>query len=421
MSMSKSDGQRSEGKGPPPTSSLPTPSAPGQADLPAELGELPADFGDRLLAWYRQNARDLPWRRTHDPYAILVSELMLQQTRVETVLDRYGRFLERFSDFAALAAADVDEVLAEWSGLGYYRRARSLHALARAVIEQHDGRLPDDLDSLRALPGIGPYTAAAVASICFGLPELAIDGNIARALCRLAAIEEDPKKSSVQRRMRDLTAAEMAAHPAGDFNQALMELGARICLPRSPRCGDCPVPDMCAARWLGIESQIPLSRRQPVREVREEALVAERDGLYFLVRGQRPGVLQDMWELPTLDSRLELESLDAYMRQQGWPFERGELLGEIQHGISDRRITCSIYRGRLLEEPPELTVPEISEHVDSAGIELPGSDALLDGSIGVGSDIRTGWFTLSDIAALPLAASARKTFEKVLRVGLTRG
>jgi A/G-specific adenine glycosylase len=391
MFMSKSDARRSGKKPSLPAPPAPAPSAPVQADLPADLGELPDEFGDRLLAWYQQNGRDLPWRRTRDPYAILVSELMLQQTRVETVLDRYGRFLERFPDFAALAAADVDEVLAEWSGLGYYRRARSLHSVAQAVVDQHDGKLPKELDSLLALPGVGPYTAAAVASLCFGLPELAIDGNIARALCRVAAIEDDPKKSSVQRRLREIAAAPMADHPSGDFNQALMELGARVCVPRAPRCGDCPVPDMCAARWLGIESQIPPSRRQPVREVREEALVAESDGRYFLVRGQRPGVLQDMWELPTLDSRLELESLNEYVRQQGWPFDRGELLGKIQHGITDRRITCSIYRGRLLEEAPEIT------------------------------DSRTGWFTSGEIAALPLAASARKAFEKVLGVGLTRG
>jgi len=375
--------------------------------------ELPADFGDLLLAWYHENARDLPWRRTRDPYAILVSELMLQQTRVETVLDRYERFLERFPSFANLAAAEVDDVLAEWSGLGYYRRARSLHSLAQAVVEQHGGRLPSDIDSLRALPGVGPYTAAAVASICFGIPELAIDGNIARVLCRLGAIEEDPKKSSAQRRLRDLASAQMSAHRAGDFNQALMELGARVCVPRSPRCGDCPVPDMCAARWLGIESQIPPSRRQPIREVREEALVVEHNGRYFLVRGQRPGVLQDMWELPTLDSRLGLKSLDQYIRQNGWPFERKDLLGEIQHGITDRRITCSLYRGRRLADSPDFTARRFSEKTDRGDI----SDEPADPN----TTIRAGWFTLREIAALPLAASARKAFADVLRVGLTRG
>ena len=374
---------------------------------------LPADFGDLLLAWYRENGRDLPWRRTREPYAILVSELMLQQTRVETVLDRYGRFLERFPDFATLAAADVDEVLAEWSGLGYYRRARALHAIAQAVVERHGGNLPEDLESLLALPGVGPYTAAAVASICFGLPELAIDGNIARALCRLGAVEEDPKKSSVQRHLRELAAPQLAAHPAGDFNQALMELGARVCVSRSPRCADCPVPDMCAARWLGIESQIPPSRPQPILEVREEALVVEEDGRYFLVRGQRPGVLQDMWELPTLDSRLEMESLNEYMQYQDWPFERGGLLGEIQHGITSRRITCSVYRGRSLAELPELEVCESSGEADRGGRP--------DEQTAPNTRIAAGWFTLGEIAELPLAASARKAFEEVLGVGLTRG
>ena len=375
--------------------------------------DLPADLGDVLLAWYRKNGRDLPWRRTRDPYAILVSELMLQQTRVETVLDRYGRFLERFPDLRSLAAADVEEVLAEWSGLGYYRRARSLHALAGVVVEQHGGTLPEDIDLLRALPGIGPYTAAAVASICFGLPELAIDGNIARAMCRLGAIEDDPKKPSVQRHLRELASSQLSAHPAGDFNQALMELGARVCVPRSPRCDDCPVPDMCAARWLGIESQIPPTRRQTVHEVREEALVVEDNGRYFLVRGQRPGVLQDMWELPTLDSRLEMGSLEEYMRQQGWPFERGEVLGEINHGITDRRITCSIYRGRWRRVPQDSPVRDRPDDADRG--DDPAEQTTSETSIA------TGWFTLAEIAELPLAASARKAFDKVLGVGLTRG
>jgi len=406
--MSKSDDQGSRSRG-----------SEHDAGSLAEAS-LPPDFGDRLLAWYRENGRDLPWRRTRDPYAILVSELMLQQTRVETVLDRYGRFLERFPNFVTLAAADVDEVLAEWSGLGYYRRARSLHALARAVVEQHGGNLPEDIDSLRALPGIGPYTAAAVASLCFGLPELAIDGNIARALCRLAAVEEDPKKSSVQRYLRELAAEQLAAHPAGDFNQALMELGGRVCLPRSPHCKDCPVPDMCAARWLGIETQIPPTRRQPIFEVREEALIVKRDGRYFMVRGQRPGVLQDMWELPTLDSRLEHGSLNEYLRRQDWPFERGELLGEIQHGITDRRITCSIYRGRLLEEAPDSTACESSEDTRRRSTRGTNEDGTPDEPTGPGAGIEAGWFTVGEVAALPLAASAKKAFARVLGVDLTR-
>ena len=153
---------------------------------------------------------------------------------------------------------------------------------------------------------------------------------------------------------------------------------------------------MCTARWLGIETQIPPTRRQPVREVREEALLVEHDGRYFLVRGQRPGLLQDMWELPTLDSRLELESLDDYLQRRGWPFERGELLGEIRHGITSRRIVCSISRGRTRETYE----PAVRE---------------------VGDPLETGWFTIEEISALPLAASARKTFSQHLGVDLTRG
>jgi A/G-specific adenine glycosylase len=346
---------------------------------------------------------------------------MLQQTRVETVLDRYGRFLQRFPDISTLAAADVEEVLAEWSGLGYYRRARSLHALAQTVVEEHGGRVPDDLDSLLELPGIGPYTAAAVGSICFALPALALDGNIGRALCRLAAIEDDPKKSSVQRQLRELAAAQLAAHPPGELNQAVMELGARVCLPRSPRCEKCPVADMCAARWLGIESRIPPSRRQEVRDVREEALLVESDGSYFLVRGQRPGVLRDMWELPTLDSRLELGSLSAYIRQQGWPFERGELLAEIRHGITNRRIACSIFRGRPVVAEPELAIRDAAPDAQSPDTQRTAPQDPHSGTTEPARGIETGWFSLDEIADLPLAASARKAFAEVLGVDLTRG
>lgn len=369
---------------------------------------LPPGVAADLLDWYRANARDLPWRRTRDPYAILVSEVMLQQTRVETVQDRYVSFLQRFPDLVSLAAAEIDEVLAEWSGLGYYRRARALHNAARKVTQHYGGQLPTTAAELQLLPGIGPYTAAAVASIAFEEPTLALDGNVARVLCRLAAIKGDPRRSAVRRQLHDRAGPFLAVRAPGDLNQALMELGARVCLPGAPRCAECPCQRHCRAYELGIQGQIPPTRAQAVREVQEKAVLVEDAGRYFLVRGQRPGVLRDMWELPTLDSRLESAShstkrstdprakLANYLAANGWPIRLAEPLGEIRHGITNRRITCTVYRGHL-------------------------STGRGEAATSVGLDpVQCGWFTLEEVTALPLAASARKAFTRVLGVDLTR-
>jgi len=191
--------------------------------------------GAALLHWYDAERRDLPWRRTTDPYRILVSEIMLQQTRVDTVIPRYARFLDRFPDLAALATASLDDVLAEWSGLGYYRRARNLHAAARAIVNDHAGRFPRQYTLLRALPGLGDYTAAAVAGIAFGEPHVGIDGNVNRVLCRYFGIAEAPTRAAVRRQLTAAAESLLAEHAPGDVTQALMELGAQVCTPRSPR------------------------------------------------------------------------------------------------------------------------------------------------------------------------------------------
>ena len=343
---------------------------------------MPADLADAMLEWYGEMGRDLPWRRTRDPYAILVSEIMLQQTRVETVLGRYESFMERFPDIGALAAADVEDVLAEWSGLGYYRRARGLHALARAVVDEHGGEIPNQLDALLSLPGLGPYTAAAVGSIAFEIPALSVDGNVGRILCRLGGIEDDPRRAPVRRQLEQMVAEAMQAHPPGDLNQAIMELGARVCTPRSPRCDECPCASYCEAHALGIEELIPPSRRETVNAVTEYAAVIERDGKYLLFRGQRPTLVQDMWEFPTLDSRMAASSLEHHLGNLGWEVELGARLGEVRHGMTNRRISCLVYEGRL--------VKGVAPHPDS------------------------GWFTPKEAAKLPLAASARKTLVELI-------
>jgi A/G-specific adenine glycosylase len=229
----------------------------------------------RLLDWYRTSARDLPWRRTRDPWAIWVSETMLQQTRVETVRRYYPRFLDRFPTPAALARASEDAVLSSWSGLGYYRRARMLHAAAKVVAAEHGGRVPAGAEARRALPGVGRYTAGALGSIAFGLPEPIVDGNVARVLSRLRGIEAPIGTPSSERALWAEAEALVRGDDPGALNQALMELGATVCTPRAPRCDDCPIRAGCIARASGRAEILPVPRaRRAPREVELVAVVA---------------------------------------------------------------------------------------------------------------------------------------------------
>jgi A/G-specific adenine glycosylase len=242
----------------------------------------------RLLRWYRRNRRDLAWRRTCDPYAIWLSEIMLQQTRVAAVEPYYERFLRRFPDVETLARAPLDEVLALWSGLGYYRRARFLHQAAGVVAEQG---LPTDAAGLRELPGIGRYTAAAIASIAFGEPVAVVDGNVERVLSRLHAIRRDPA------RVRSIADAWVSRRSPGNHNQAVMELGATVCTPRKPACERCPLRVDCAGKATPDRYPAPRARPQPVEEEHAVAFDVVR-GRVRLVRREGDGALAGMWELP---------------------------------------------------------------------------------------------------------------------------
>ena len=213
----------------------------------------------KLLSWYRENRRDLPWRKTSDVYAVLVSEMMLQQTTVETVLGYYERFLERFPDVQTLAAADEEEVLAAWKGLGYYSRARNLHRLAKQVAAE-DGVFPGTLEGWQKLPGVGPYIAGAVTSIALGLPHAAVDGNVLRVFSRADGIEDDIMLPQTRKRVEALVRALMPHDATSDFTQALMELGALVCRPVSPDCNLCPVADGCVARERGIVDKLPVKK-----------------------------------------------------------------------------------------------------------------------------------------------------------------
>ncbi len=256
----------------------------------------------RLLAWYRKNRRDLPWRRTRDPYDIWISEIMLQQTRVVAVIRYYERFLQRFPNVSTLAQAKEQDLLAAWAGLGYYSRARNLQKAARKIMEA--GAFPQDYSSIRDLAGVGDYTAAAIASIAFDLRYAALDGNVTRVLARLTAELGNTKSPVVRSRLKAV--ADKLIHPAhpGDFNQALMELGATVCLPRQPQCAQCPVAACCQARKQDKQNELPLRQARPESiEIKKQLLVVERAGKILV--WQRPAQskrLAGFWELPELEN-----------------------------------------------------------------------------------------------------------------------
>jgi len=321
-------------------------------DRQARLAALPA----RLAAWYRRRRRDLPWRRTRDPYAVWVAEVMLQQTRVATVIPYYERFLAAFPDVRALAEAPLERVLKVWEGLGYYARARNLHRAARRLLREHDGRLPADAAALRRLPGIGPYTAGAIASIAFGRDEPVLDGNVARVLCRLFRLRGDPRAARTRDRLWRLAGRIVRNGRAGLVNQALMDLGATVCTPCEPQCRACPVAPLCAAREHGEQRLLP--RRGPRRPVphHEAAVGVILRGRRLLI-GRRPadGLLGGLWEFPG-GKRRRGETLEACLRREvreevGIEVRIERPLVTVRHAYSHFRVTlhafvCRHVRGR---------------------------------------------------------------------------
>ena len=253
-----------------------------------------------LLAWYDECRRDLPWRRTKDPYAILVSEVMLQQTQVSTVIPYYLRFLQRFPNAKALAEASEEELLKLWQGLGYYRRARNLQAAAQQIVSAHGGRFPNTKDDIDALKGVGAYTGAAVASIALDLPYACVDGNITRVITRITAMDEDVQVLSTQKTIQKLASSWLPPRRPGDFNQAMMELGATVCRPKKPSCLTCPVQSFCKTQQLGQnpEARPVKSKKTKVSKIVHESIFLFSGKRFLLARRPEKGLMAGMWELP---------------------------------------------------------------------------------------------------------------------------
>ncbi len=317
-----------------------------------------SDFSRRLLRWFAAEARDLPWRHDHSPYRVWLAEVMLQQTQVDTVVPYYERFLARFPTVEALAAAPLEEVLKLWEGLGYYARARNLHAAARQIAAQHGGQIPDTFEALLTLPGVGRYTAGAVASIAFGQDTPAVDGNVRRVLARAFAVREDVSRSSTQRELEALAQSLLPLGKAGAFNEALIELGATVCTPRAPHCDRCPLRALCQAYATGEQEELPVRRprkRTPHYDV-AAAVTIDTDGRVLVAQRNADDMLGGLWEFPggkREDGETLPECLVREMREElDVEVEVGELLTVVKHAYTHFRITLHAFHCRVASGAP---------------------------------------------------------------------
>jgi A/G-specific adenine glycosylase len=306
-----------------------------------------------LLGWYHRSRRALPWRVSRDPYRIWVSEVMLQQTTVKVVTPYFEAFVARFPDAQALAAADEQDVLAAWSGLGYYQRARNLHGGARRLVERHHGRFPRTLAGALDLPGVGLYTASAVLSIAYGAPLPVVDGNVRRVLARLLAL----RGPQWLREGPYYNVAQDVLEPSdpGAWNQAVMELGATVCTPRAPACPACPLRGHCQALAQGLVDAVPEPRPRPSPvQVNLAAALVERAGRVLLVRRPEGRLMGRMWEVPqtSLESRGLRDLEQELASRHGLRVAAGPLLARVRHAITFRRIRVDVHAARLRREPP---------------------------------------------------------------------
>ncbi len=308
------------------------------------------DLADRLLAWYDRNRRVLPWRappgEAADPYRVWLSEVMLQQTTVQAVIPYFGAFVARWPDVAALAAAPVEEVMHAWAGLGYYARARNLHACAKVVAEWRGGRFPDDEDGLRQLPGLGGYSAAAIAAIAFGRAAVVVDGNVERVMARLHAVTEPLPGAKAE--LKRLAALLTPAARGGDYAQAVMDLGATVCTPKNPACGICPWMEACAGRRVGVAAGLPARAAKAQRPLRQGIAfwIVGKDGAVLLRRRPPEGLLGGMMEVPSTTWHEAAWTLDAAAAEAPLAVPWRLLPGLIRHTFTHFHLELAVATGR---------------------------------------------------------------------------
>jgi len=317
-----------------------------------------ATLQEKLLGWYRVHGRDLPWRRSKDPYAIWISEVMLQQTRVETIIPYYTRWMEQFPNIQTLARATADDVLSLWEGLGYYRRAHNLRKAAHMILDEFHAAIPAQVADLERLPGVGAYTAAAIAALAFNVDVLALDGNLRRVIARLIDLEVDPRRRQGELHIHEWADKAMPSGQAGEFNQALMDLGATICTPRKPQCGLCPLMQDCLAYACGTQLERPIPRpgvRVPTYHV--SAAVIQRADTVLIGRRPEGKLLGGLWEFPG-GKQDPGESMEACMRREiqeelGVDVQVGDLLGIFPHAYTHFKVNVHAFQCLILSGEPQ--------------------------------------------------------------------
>lgn len=315
-------------------------------------------LAERILSWYSAHKRDLPWRRdAHDPYRVWISEALLQQTQVATVIPYYERFLARFPTVQALAAGNLDAVLKTWEGAGYYARARNLHRAAQEIVSRFGGELPQTVDELLTLPGIGRYTAGAIASIAYNQDAPVLDGNVIRVLCRYFGIRKEPGKAGTQRELWELAEELLPKGRAGDFNQGLMDLGAVICTPRQPACAACPLRRGCIARRLGIQEQLPVKAAKKKLPRYEIGIgVVWKEGKILIAKRFARDLLGGLWEFPGGHCEPD-ETIAQCVRREvreelGIRVSVGDEFAVVEHGYSHFRVTLHALHCRYVSGEP---------------------------------------------------------------------
>lgn len=367
-------------------------------------------FQVALLSWFSKHKRDLPWRRTKDPYKIWLSEIMLQQTQAATVIPYYQRWLERFPTLQSVVDASEDKILKTWEGLGYYSRARNFQTACREVISKYDGKIPEDIEEIQQLPGIGRYTAGAVLSIAYDKPVPLVDGNVIRVLSRVFAVHKNPRKN--QKLFWKLAESLIPLKRSGDFNQAMMELGATVCMPTNPSCLICPVQDFCQAKKQGIQNQLPISpKRAKTQIVHLASALIQQNGKILLCQRKETGHLKGMWEPPTIPSTKEedpKQRIENFIRQKtGMIINLDEKPKVIKTSRTHYRLIFNVLRGEILEV--------VSSAKKTNGLRATSGQRRAT-VLGYPTDLTTAqWLPAKQISALPMPGVWAKFFSENYR------